>query len=544
METILYHGGPVHPGPAGSPLWEAVAVRDGSFLACGTLDEVRSTAEAVPGPVRYVDLQGATMIPGLIESHVHLAPTGLTRTMMDLRPAAAPTIGRLLERISDWLAGHHGALPDVVQGWGYDDTAMAEHRHPHRVELDAVSGSIPIVLMHSSAHLCVANSAALALAGVTDDGPERGAAPLDRDPSGRLTGLLREQQMFPVLGIVPKPDVEDISRAILDVLHDAAARGMTCVHDLALGLMAGPKELDAIRSLAGANQLPVRVRGFVSMLALGNLLDEEPNLFAGPEIGLLKLAGAKLVADGSIQGLTAALLQPYHCRPDSCGELVMDPEELAAQLYRIEEAGGQAAIHANGDRAIAAVLEAMDSVAGHGGRLRKRHRIEHFQTAHSDHVARAARLGAGVSIFANHVYFWGDRHRELFLGPERAARISPCADAVRERLPFGLHSDTPVTPMDALTTMWTAVSRRTSSGYLLGREQSLTAAEALQAMTVNSAWLTGEEHRLGRIAPGFAADAALLDRNPVSSEPDDIRNARVLGTIVNGTMAYDAGHFG
>lgn len=534
MKTTVYYGGKIYAGTADGAYEEAVAVTGNRFLAYGSLDEVAAAAGL---GAQKVNLDGATMVPGLVESHVHLASYGLSLGWVDLRPAQAPTVAELLRRLAEWIMCHDGIT--VLRAWGYDDTLLAEGRHPTRADLDTVSTEVPMILTHVSGHFCVGNSAALTLAGISDESPDPEDGAYQRDEQGRLTGLMREGQIFHLLKICPEPTKQELETAIHIAMQEAAANGMTTVHDLALGLVAGISEYEVFKNMAATGQFSVRVKAYISVVIVDRLLTEDPDLFTQTEVGKFTVSGAKLVSDGSIQGFTAALTQPYFCNPHSCGDMLMSKDSLMAIMTQIDNAGGQIAVHANGDRAIKTVLQSFTELQRASGRLGRRHRIEHFQTAQAEDAAHAAKLGIGCSIFANHIYYWGDRHRDLFLGPERAARISPCRDAVSAGLHFGLHSDCPVTPMAPLKTMWTAVARKTASGKILGADQALSPAEALFALTGDSAWLTHSEDSIGRIGPGYLADAVVVDRDILSGNPDDIRDALVLRTMVDGEFIYE-----
>jgi predicted amidohydrolase YtcJ len=298
-------------------------------------------------------------------------------------------------------------------------------------------------------------------------------------------------------------------------------------------------ELDTWEKLARNGKVPLRVAGYLRGDLLDRFLDERGGRFNAP-VGNFELRGAKYWSDGSIQGMSAALLQPYSCAEQSCGDLLFDRAALTELVRRIDRAGGQCAVHANGDRAIQTVIEAFQTAAA-GGRRDARHRVEHLQMASAVQFKELAAIEAAGSIFANHVYYWGDRHRDVFLGAERAARIDPLADAVREGLHFGLHSDCPITPMDPLRTLWTAVTRQTSSGETLGPDQRLTPGQALHALTADSAWLVHAESRRGTLHQGMDADLAVLDTDLLTAPEQDLENVGVAGTMVAGEWVYGYG---
>ena len=253
----------------------------------------------------------------------------------------------------------------------------------------------------------------------------------------------------------------------------------------------------------------------------------------------LKLGSVKLFQDGSIQGLTAALSEPYHNKPGFKGDLIMPQETLDELVEKYHGLGFQMAIHANGDQAIESVLRAIERADGiHPGRRDNRHMIIHCQTASDNQILRMKAQGVLPNYFVNHVYYWGDRHESLFLGPERAARLDPLRSTLDQGLRFVLHSDLPVTPVDPLFSMHTAVNRVTRQGKVLGPEQRISPDEALKAYTINAAYSSFEEDIKGSIAPGKLADFTVLSDNPLKVNPAKIKDIQVLRTVVGGRQVY------
>ncbi len=538
MPTAIFSNGIIRTDAWGAPV-EALAIRDGLVLSAGTLEQV----EAAAGDgARRIDLDGATVVPGLVESHVHPVFFGLTRTWTDCRSPLNASVadvqsalGRDLQNIKDgkWL-----------RGWGYDDTLLAEGRHPNRDELDAVSVDVPIVISHISGHFAVANTRALELSGVHDDTPDPSEGRFIRNPDGRLTGLMWEMgAVHTVLDAMPRATAHDVRAAASYAMEVAASRGMTSIHDLGVGIMVGNTELEVWQQLAGEGDLPVRVTGYLrGDLVAGNLA-ASPDLFNRPEEGHYRLAGAKFWSDGSIQGLSGALKQPYSCLDTECGELLYSPADLEKLLAGIDAAGGQCAVHANGDLAISTVASVLASLRNISKNADPRHRVEHLQMASTADIASLVESGSVASIFANHVYYWGDRHRDRFLGPERASRIDPTRDAHDGGLHFGMHSDCPITPMDALATFRTAVTRMTSGGTVLGEAQKLDQRQALHSLTADSAYLSHDENRRGMLSPGMDADLTVLDHDIVGLPIEKSDGTAAVATMVAGNLSFNSAGF-
>ena len=252
----------------------------------------------------------------------------------------------------------------------------------------------------------------------------------------------------------------------------------------------------------------------------------------------LKLGCVKLFQDGSIQGLTAALAEDYYNQPGFKGDLIMPQETLNQLIDKYHRAGLQMAVHANGDRAIGSVLKAMEKAQESFPRSDFRHMIIHCQTASDDHIHRMKRLGVVPNYFVNHVYYWGDRHLSTFLGPQRAGRIDPLGSSLRAGLEFVLHSDLPVTPLDPIFSIHTAVNRQTRQGEILGPEERIPVLEALKAYTVTAAKCSFEEHLKGSIEQGKLADFIVLTDNPMTCAPEKIKDIRVAATVVGGREVY------
>ncbi|GCE43032.1 hypothetical protein Rhow_007161 [Rhodococcus wratislaviensis] len=505
MSRTLLTADAIHTQDPSSPTVEALVIADDRVLATGTAKDM---ADCAGIGARRVDLPGATVIPGLIESHIHPTYAGLTDGWADCRTPPRRSIADIQQALRASSGGS-----GWIRGWGYDDTQIAEGRHPTRTDLDAVSTDRPVIVLHICGHFAVANTAALAAAGIDES-----TVPVDdplfpRGDDGRLTGMAWEiDAVSRLTAAVPALTEQEVNGALLRSLQSARARGITTIHDLGVGLSAGEQELAAYRSLDASGELPVHVVGFLrGDLALQALDDRRVTFEHAPAAGAhFRLAGAKFWADGSIQGLSAALRAPYACDPGHHGDLLYPQEQLDEMILRVHRAGGQVAVHANGDAAVGAAITSLRRAQATDGRV-GRHRIEHCQVSAPSDLAAIREAELGVSFFVNHVFYWGDRHRDRFLGAERAADMDPLACADDLGLRFGLHSDCPITPMDPLATIRTAVTRMTRGGTVLGGNQRIGVDRAIRAMTVDSAYLVHDETRVGTLTAGRRADLVALD---------------------------------
>jgi predicted amidohydrolase YtcJ len=257
-----------------------------------------------------------------------------------------------------------------------------------------------------------------------------------------------------------------------------------------------------------------------------------------------EVGAVKLIADGSIQGYTGYLSEHYHVppspgEPDYRGYPVIPRDELVEQVAYFHRAGLQIAVHGNGDAAIDDILYAFERAQAAFPREDARHVIIHAQMARDDQLDRMKALGVIPSFFPLHTYYWGDRHMNIFMGPERARRMSPARSAIDRDLRFTIHSDTPVVPMDPLLLVWSAVNRISFKGTSIGEDQRITPMRALRAVTIDAAWQMFLDDTRGSIEAGKFADLVILSGDPLDN-PEGIRDLKVLETIVGGRTVYKA----
>lgn len=533
----MYVNGVIVTMDAAHPSAQAVAVRRDEIVAVGSNDEVRRLA----GPeTAVVDLAGKVMVPGFYAAHDHFPGSGMVAvTGVDLN---SPPIGKItqMSEIVSLLKERATKTPkgQWVLGRGYDDTLVKEMRHPTRQDLDAASTDHPIWITHISGHLGVANTVALGLAGVTrtTKNPEGGV--IRRDANGEPDGVFEEVGHL-VARLIPAPSRETTLEGIKWAVRDYVEEGVTTA-SVTGGTRDSLMDLQAAER-AGILDLRVNVYaikaepGQPSAVEAGGLVTG----FGGKKI---KVQGIKMVQDGSIQGYTGYLVKPYHVpfKGDTGyrGYPRRSRAALTAMVKEAHRAGYQIAIHGNGDAAIDDILDAYAEALKELPRPDHRHRIEHSQMARDDQIDRMKELGVTPSFFVGHVYYWGDRHRDIFQGPDRGSRISPLASAVARGVTFTIHDDTPVTPVRPLQLVWDAVNRLTTSGKVLGPDQRIGVERALRAVTLDAAWQNLEETTKGSIEVGKLADFVVLAENPLTVEPTKIRDIQVLETIVGGKSVY------
>ena len=523
----------------GERVVQAVAVLGDLIVAVGSDATVRGLA----GPeTRVVDLDGRTMTPGFYAAHDHFPGSGrVAVTQVDLN---SPPIGGIenMDQLVAALRARAEELPEGqwVSGRGYDDTLLAEQRHPTRTDLDKASTTHPIYISHTSGHLGVANSLALELAGVTRDTPDPPGGVVRKDPdTGEPDGVFEESGGM-VSRLIPPPTPEQTMEAYRWAVEDYVEDGVTT----AVIAGGGRGSLTGLQRARDAGILTFRIITMMSRGAPGQpSAAEAGGMVSGFGDEYLKLGAIKIVQDGSNQGYTGYFTEPYHTPfkgdADYRGYPRRRREDLTTMFKELHETGYQIAIHANGDAAIDDVLHAFREAQLAFPREDARHRIEHCQMVRQDQLDAIAELNLSPSFFVGHVYYWGDRHRDIFMGPKRAAGISALRSSIDRGIRFTVHDDTPVTPVNPLQLVWVGVNRLTKTDQVLGPDERITPLEALRTVTIDAAWQNFEEDIKGSIAPGKLADLVILDGNPLTVDPTAIRDIQVQETIVGGETVYE-----
>jgi predicted amidohydrolase YtcJ len=531
----IYVNGVVVTLDAENRVAEGLAIAGDTIVAIGSSREMRNL---VAKTTTIHDLGGRTVVPGLYAAHDHFPGSGaLGLFTVDLN---SPPIGAIRD-MADLIAAlkrKADATPPGrwVTGRGYDDTLLTEKRHPTRADLDQVSTQHPIWITHVSGHLGVGNSRALERASIDrrTKQPAGGRIQID-STTGEPNGVI-EESLGLVTRHIPGRSAEDQLRATRAAAEQYARQGVTTA------VLAGGSE-QSIENLIGAVRADIIKFRIVTMTSAGpaKKAREAIEKLNSP---LLKAGAIKLLQDGSIQGFTGYLSEPYY-RPgdrDAAyrGYSLRSRGALVTAVGELHRAGYQIAVHGNGDQAIDDILFAYEQAQQSMPRPDARHRIEHCQTARDDQLDRMKTLGVTPSFFVGHVYYWGDRHHDIFLGPERAARISPLASALARGVRFTVHDDTPVTPVNPLQLVWVATNRQTTGGRTLGPEQRIDSQQALRAVTADAAWQNHEEKIKGTLEVGKLADFVVLDGNPLKTPPAELRKLRVLQTVVGGRTIYRA----
>jgi predicted amidohydrolase YtcJ len=536
----LYVGGPIITINDAQPIAEAVLARSGRIVAVGSRAEVEKQAQ---GPVTTVDLKGKTLLPGFVDPHGHVVMVGLQALAANLLPApdgegnAIPALQRILR---DWIAKNKKIIDryGVIVGFGYDDSQLREQRHPTRADLDAVSSDVPILIVHQSGHLGVLNSKALEEAGLTGSTPNPPGGAIRREADGATpNGVCEEAAFFGAAGkLLGRLD----EQAYLEMIKAGAAFYASFGYTTVQEGRAMPGSTTMLAKAGAAGLLDVDVVVYPDIFQ--SLKEITPSRDYKNRV---RVGGAKATIDGSPQGKTAFLSQPYYKPPegqgpDYRGYAAITKEQIVEAVDLAFTNGWQILTHANGDAAVDWLIAAIgDATAKHGPGDR-RAVLVHGQTARLDQLPRLKELAILPSFFPMHTYYWGDWHRTSVLGPDRAERISPCNSARKLGMIFTSHHDAPVANPDAIRVLSATVTRVTRSGYVLGPEERVDTLTALKAMTIWPAVQYFEEGSKGTIEPGKLADFVILSANPLAVKPEELITLKVVETIKEGKSVYKA----
>ncbi len=513
---------------------EAIALWGGKVLATGPAHEI---ADLIGPQTQVIDLAGRLATPGLNDAHMHLLPYGAAMDEVDLRPAAAPTLATLLDALR--TRARETPPGEWVIGRGYDHFRLDTGRHPTRDELDAALPDHPVWIVRTDGHLAVANTMALARAGIDENTPSPPGGLIEKR-DGRLTGLLAETAREPVLAVLPRADIAALTGFIERGGRDLLAHGITSCMEAAVGIRDGWLEMQAYQKAHRENRLPLRVYACLMGDVTRNLLPEAEaaGMCTGGGDARLRTGPVKIFTDGSAGGRTAAMTKPYlGGGPEDTGILCLSSDQLTQMVDDAHRAGWQMAIHAIGDAAIDQVLDAYEAAIGATPDPQRRHRIEHCGWLRPDQMARMRQMHVLPAPQPAFLYWFGDLYLTL-AEPERVAASHPMRTWIENGLQPSASTDCPVVAINPLVNLYTMVTRRTEKGTLLGAEQVLTLEEALHAYSFAGAYASREETIKGRLLPGQLADIVVFDRDLFRIAPEEIPHAACDITILDGRVVH------
>jgi predicted amidohydrolase YtcJ len=517
---------------------EAVAVKDGKILAVGKSHEINLLKGA---NTEVLELGGKTVLPGLIDSHIHMVGTGFTMAQINCRTPPMGSISDIIAAVGEAVAKAEPG--EWIQGRGWDQAKLSDHRNPTRWDLDRVSPENPVWLTRTCGHIAVANSPALEIGGVTKDTTQPIGGNIVKDDQGEPTGLLEEA---PAMNIVrkhiPQASFEETVKAIKLASKALSEAGLTGVIEPGIG----PVAMRAYQKAAEDGGLTVRVNMMLAGRMEGETAEESAKritefpMTTGFGDDMVRFLGLKLLIDGGIGGRTALLREPYEDQPDNRGILVMPEEELQVRMDAGNLAGMMIGVHCAGGRAMDIVLNTFEETDRKRPIKGRRFALIHAYQPSEENFEQCRRMGVVVASQPSFLYYLGESYHEN-VGDERSKWLKPHRAWIDNGITVAAGTDSPVTPYLPFPSLWASIARRTEvRGTQMGTEQKVNREEAVRMYTISGAYHTFEEDLKGSLEPGKLADMIVIDRDILTCPEDDIRDTVVLGTILGGRTVYKA----
>ena len=511
----------------------SIAVKDEKIIWIGSHND----AKYIQG--KHIDFADQAVLPGFIDAHGHASYLAFATQVANI---ASPPVGKinnieeLKTELKKFIKDSNLQPGEWVMGLGYDDSLLEEQRHPTKDDLDEVSTEHPIYLIHVSAHLGAANSFGLSLANISSETQDPPGGKIRRyENSSEPNGVFEETAAYPLQQLAMSAYKDPIG-SVKKAMDIYARNGITTAQDGA----SSPETIGLMQAADAQGMINLDIISYpIGQNGLDQNLD---TINFGNYAGRLKIGGIKLILDGSPQGKTAYLTEPYYKPPHSesdsyKGYPLIPQSEVSKWVKRYADLNIPIMAHANGDAAADMLIEAVKDAE-----ITSDHRtiMIHAQTVREDQLDQMKELRIIPSYFSTHTFYWGDWHRDSVFGEERAMRISPTKSSLDRNMPFTVHNDAPVVPPDMIRLLWSTTNRKTRSGKVLGEEQKISTYSALEAMTINAAYQHFEDDIKGTIEVGKQADLVVLSEDPLSIDPENLLKIRVIATYSKGIEIFDA----
>ena len=498
---------------------------------------IGSHTEAKKIQGQRIDYHNQAILPGFIDAHGHASYLAFATQVANI---ASPPVGEvktikdLQENLKKFIKDSNLQPGEWVMGLGYDDSLLAEQRHPTKDDLDAVSTDHPIYLIHVSAHLGAANSMGLSLANINSESNDPSGGKIRRyENSLEPNGVFEETAAYPLQQLAMSAYKDPIG-SVKKAMDIYARNGITTAQD-------GASSQETIALMQAADAQGMINLDIISYPIGQNGLDQNlDSINFGNYKGRLKIGGIKLILDGSPQGKTAYLTEPYYKPPHSesdsyKGYPLIPQSEVSKWVKRYAGLNIPIMAHANGDAAADMLIEAVKNAD-----ITSDHRtiMIHAQTVREDQLDKMKELSIIPSYFSTHTFYWGDWHRDSVFGEDRAMRISPTKSTLNRKMPFSVHNDAPVVPPDMIRLLWSTTNRKTRSGKVLGEEQKISTYSALEAMTINAAFQHFEDDIKGSIEVGKLADLVVLSEDPLSIPVNELLELKIMATYSHGKEIF------
>jgi len=511
----------------------SVAIKNKKIIWIGSHEDAKN----IQG--EHVDFGNQAVLPGFIDAHGHASYLAFATQVANI---ASPPVGKI-NNIQDLQTELKNFIQDSglqpgewLMGLGYDDSLLAEQRHPTKDDLDEVSTEHPIYLIHVSAHLGAANSLGLSLANINSKTQDPPGGKIRRyENSLEPNGVFEETAAYPLQQLAMSAYKDPIG-SVKKAMEIYARNGITTAQD-------GASSLETIGLMQAADAQSMINIDVISYPIGQNGLDENLNaLNFGSYTGRVKVGGIKLILDGSPQGKTAYLTEPYYKPPHNesksyKGYPLIPQTEVSEWVKKYADLNIPIMAHANGDAAADMLIKAVKNAE-----IESDHRtiMIHAQTVREDQLDLMKELEIIPSYFSTHTFYWGDWHRDSVFGIDRAMRISPTKSTLNRDMPFTVHNDAPVVPPDMIRLLWSSTNRITRSGKILGDQQKISTYDALKAMTLNAAYQHFEDDIKGSIEVGKLADLVVLSEDPLAMPAASLLNLKVIATYSHGKEIFKA----
>lgn len=537
MDTIIYYNGNFITINEASPHSEAMLIENGKIKAIGSNEDILNLQDNID----KIDLNGKTVLPGFIDGHGHIVAVAHSLLMPNLE--VVDSIDSLISLLKEYIDKTPLKKGNWLIGMGYNDANFKEQRHPNKFDLDKVSTNIPIFLSHNSGHIATCNSKALKLLQYSgeDYTVPSGGVVRTLPNSNEAIGVLEENaHLSPEKkALIPSPTSKEVIESLVKAQNLYASYGITTAQDASIDEHNNSLLIDASKM----NLLEIDIVGYAIQSTTTSLMENT----GYPEREYhnhYKLQGGKTWLDGSIQGYTAHLLEPYYTIPDDkpegyCGYETQSDNDVISYFETCIENSWQVNVHCNGDAAISQFITCYMAALNKVKNPRDlRPVMVHTQTVHENQLDEMKSLSIIPTFFLDHIWYFGDNHYKKYLGPERACEISPCKWALNREINFTLHQDSPVAMPNTLLSVHNAVNRKTKGGLTLGENLKIDVLDAIKAVTINAAYQVFDENIKGSLEVSKYADLVILDKNPLTCPHEEIKNIKILETIKEGKTIY------
>lgn len=513
MKTIYYNG-IIKTMNEHNDVVEAVCIENGKITYVGSIKEVLKQKNE---DTQCIDLNNKVMLPGLIDSHSHFVGVANSLSQCDL--SDCKSFADIINKMKKFIKNESIQENQWVYGCNYDHNFLEENTHPTKAILDQISTVYPVVIVHASNHMGVANTKALEVSHIDNNIEDSESGKYGRE-DGKLNGYLEENAFINFQKNAPMISVQQLLNLMARAQDIYASYGITTLQEG----MVNDELWGLLKYASDSGLFKLDVVGYVDLASSRHILLDNPD-YVGKYKNHLRIGGYKIFLDGSPQGKTAYLTSPYEGEENYCGYPTLSDQEVINFYQQAKDDHQQILAHCNGDGACEQFIHAGEIVG-----LGYRPVMIHAQLVTEKQLQRMAKIKMMLSFFVSHTYYWGDIHIKNF-GYERAKNISPVKTAINYSIPYTFHQDSPVLPPNLMKAMQCAMERKTKSGILLNQDECVNEEEALRAVTINGAFQYFEENKKGSIEVGKNADLVIMNKD-----------GDVLHTIKDGNCIYSKNH--